>query len=125
MTLQICGRFVLMQAFSGMPSTPPILHVILDATVDLPVLLKDVQPAKSPGAKSLDKFVTNVSQGPPGKFYKGENAVALVKTFKTEGSCARIALEETANDGQKQHFERFVCRLKIGGLVGSSSRCGQ
>lgn len=95
--------------------------MILDSVNDLPVVLRDVYPAKVPSLKSLNTIIDNASRGPAGKFYRGEHATALVNAFKAEGSCARIVLDEKANDKQKQHFERLILRLKEGDVVSSQS----
>ncbi|KAI0345155.1 hypothetical protein BDW22DRAFT_1482384 [Trametopsis cervina] len=99
------------------PETPstPTLTVVLGHSMSIPVLLKDIHPPKSSSMKPLNSFVTNVPGGPPGKFYKGENATKLVDAFGAEGSCARIALESATED-QKQNFERFGSVLKADGV---------
>ncbi|KAI0818503.1 hypothetical protein BC629DRAFT_1462337 [Irpex lacteus] len=90
--------------------------VVLSATVDLPVLLKDIYPAKTPSLKSLDAALANASRGTPGKFYKGDGASTIVSSFGVEGSSARILLDTEATEVQKQNFERFRALLKEGAV---------
>ncbi|KAK7693479.1 hypothetical protein QCA50_003047 [Cerrena zonata] len=98
-------------------STKNVLSIKLDATVTVPVILKDVQPPRDPKMKPLNEVISSISGGPTtGKFYKGDSAPALITTLRVEGSCARIALEDEASDTQKSDLERFRSRLQAGQL---------
>ncbi|CAL1704635.1 unnamed protein product [Somion occarium] len=101
-----------------------LLSIKLDSATDVPVVLKDVQPPLDPRLKPLDEVIAGATEGPSGKFYKGENAPTLIATLRVEGSCARVALDDNVSEVQKKDFERFRTRLQSGELfvitVGSS-----
>ena len=95
-----------------------VLSIKLDTAVIVPAVLKDIQPPKSSSLKALDVVISSITGGSTaGKFYKGENAPALISTLRVEGSCARIALQEDATEGQKADYERFQAHLQAGHLV--------
>ena len=106
----------------GSPESPSFF-VVLGPAVDLPVVLKDVHPSKTPALRSLDTILNNAPGGVPGRFYKGENAAAIVNSFGLEGSSARIVLNCTATEVQKQNFERFRSLLKAGAIVSTPLIC--
>ncbi|KAI0807314.1 hypothetical protein C8Q74DRAFT_1362835 [Fomes fomentarius] len=89
----------------------------LDPAVSLPVVLKDVHASQS----FLDGLDSS-ARSPTGKFYKDNHAVALADTLTSQGNSARIALSDGSNDGQKQHFKRFISRLQAGELFVQMNR---
>ncbi|KAI0933998.1 hypothetical protein AcV5_005988 [Taiwanofungus camphoratus] len=97
---------------SSMPerSKPPVF-LSLDSAVSVPVVFKDAQPSGS-----FLGCLTNSSQGPPGKFYTEQYALALVDTLRSEGSFARLAIDTSGDETHKRHFERFRARLQGGEL---------
>ncbi|KAF8636614.1 hypothetical protein AX17_003424 [Amanita inopinata Kibby_2008] len=54
--------------------------------------------------------------GPPGKFFKGEHALALINNLHTAGSSGIVAIGPDANDGDVKHYEEFCARLADGDL---------
>lgn len=92
-------------------SKPPVF-LSLDSAVSVPVVFKDAQPSGS-----FLGCLTNSSQGPPGKFYTEQYALALVDTLRSEGSFARLAIDTSGDETHKRHFERFRARLQGGELV--------
>jgi hypothetical protein len=80
------------------------------------VTLKDIVSAQTTHNLRLENIVSG-SPGPPGKLYTSHAAAALLETLETGGSCARLALDETANAEQRRVFDAFRNKLKEGGLV--------
>ncbi|KAI0685160.1 hypothetical protein BC835DRAFT_1421523 [Cytidiella melzeri] len=101
---------------SQQTSNSPTLLIVLGPAVDLPVVLKDIHPARTPSLKPLDSIVSGGFRGVPGKFYKGDNAAGLVSAFGVEGSCARIVQSASADALQKHNFERFSSLLRDGAI---------
>ncbi|RDX56777.1 hypothetical protein OH76DRAFT_1395910 [Lentinus brumalis] len=90
-------------------SNKHIFNLNLDPTVSLSVALKDMHASQT-FLGGLDPLARN----PIGKFYKDEHALALVDTLRAQGSHARLALSDSANDEHKKHLERFISRLQAG-----------
>lgn len=82
----------------------------LDASIQLPALLTN--------GNFDPQLLQDIaeSRSPPGKYYDQELTLAVLDTFRTTGSVAKVALSVTATDEQKQHFETLRSRLEIGGL---------
>ncbi|KAI0721095.1 hypothetical protein C8T65DRAFT_254839 [Cerioporus squamosus] len=104
------------------PSSQPdsaklTFNLNLDPAVSLPATLKDVHATQTFSA-GLDSLARN----PTGKFYKDEYAVALADTLRAQGSHARLALSDNANDEHKKHFERFISRLQAGEMFVQMNR---
>jgi hypothetical protein len=100
------------------PSSPfrPAFQLSLDYSVALPLILKDVNSSIST-SPSLESIVTQRPQGPPGKFYRKEPALAVLDSLATGGSSARVSLDLDSDEKQAQIFERFVAKLRAGELV--------
>lgn len=116
--IQLQSHKILIGSSRDTPSATKVLSIKLDSTITLPVVLKDVQPPKSATLKPLNEVITQISGGlTAGKFYKGENAPALITTLQVDGSCARIALQDDASEAEKHDLDRFRSRLQAGQLV--------
>jgi len=94
-------------------SVPKPFPLRLDNSTTVPVTLKDIAPAQT---TRLENIVSG-TPGPPGKLYKSHAAAALLETLETGGSCARLALDETATAEQRRVFDAFRSKLEEGGLV--------
>ncbi|KAJ4487863.1 hypothetical protein J3R30DRAFT_3400518 [Lentinula aciculospora] len=82
--------------------------VTLDVTRKLSVILTDLSPNHAP---ALDKIVRNASGGPPGKFYSGKAALAILDTFRTSGASAKVLPAPNATECEAQDFQTFGERL--------------
>jgi hypothetical protein len=80
------------------------------------VTLKDIASAQTTQNLLLENIVSG-ARGPPGKLYKSHAAAALLETLEAGGSCARLALDETATVEQRRVFDAFRSKLEEGGLV--------
>ncbi|KAI9446368.1 hypothetical protein H4582DRAFT_2069720 [Lactarius indigo] len=102
---------------TGLSSTsvPKPFPLSLDNSTTVPVTLKDVAPAQTSHILRLENIVSG-THGPPGKLYKSHAATALLETLETGGSCARLALDETATAEQRRVFDAFRNKLEEGGL---------
>lgn len=78
--------------------------------------LKEIASAQATQNLHLENIVSG-PRGPPGKLYKSHAAAALLETLETGGSCARLALDETATAEQRRVFDAFRSKLEEGGLV--------
>ncbi|KAF9013901.1 hypothetical protein BDQ17DRAFT_1341700 [Cyathus striatus] len=84
------------------------LLLVLDTSVSFPVVLTDASP--TPGfASELQRLVG--SNGPPGKFYKPDDAHSLISTLRTVGPSGKIMINKNASEENKQHFQRLLSRL--------------
>jgi hypothetical protein len=88
----------------------------LDNSTTVPVTLKDIASAQTTQNLLLENIVSG-ARGPPGKLYKSHAAAALLETLEAGGSCARLALDETATVEQRRVFDAFRSKLEEGGLV--------
>ncbi|KAH9043145.1 hypothetical protein EDB85DRAFT_1913785 [Lactarius pseudohatsudake] len=102
---------------TGLSSTsvPKPFPLSLDNSTTVPVTLKDVALAQTAHNPRLENIVSG-THGPPGKLYKSHAAAALLETLETGGSCARLALDETATAEQRRVFDAFRSKLEEGGL---------
>ncbi|KAH9050684.1 hypothetical protein EDB84DRAFT_1448354 [Lactarius hengduanensis] len=102
---------------TGLSSTsvPKPFPLSLDNSTTVPVTLKDVALAQTAHNSRLENIVSG-THGPPGKLYKSHAAAALLETLETGGSCARLALDETATAEQRRVFDAFRSKLEEGGL---------
>ncbi|KAI9466298.1 hypothetical protein BJY52DRAFT_1241145 [Lactarius psammicola] len=102
---------------TGLSSTsvPKPFPLSLDNSTTVPVSLKDIAPAQTTHNLRLENIVSG-THGPPGKLYKSHAAAALLETLETGGSCARLALDETATAEQRRVFDAFRSKLEEGGL---------
>lgn len=109
---------------SSRPETTSLtLLILINASVRIPVVLKDIHPSTEPTRKRLDEVTTeaqSTSQGAPGKFYKGQAVADVIKALTCGGSNARVILQEGADASVKESFDRFRSRLKDGDLVSIS-----
>ena len=108
-----------LQPDTAQTSTRPTWALSLDSSVTVSIMLKDLFQVT--GSPLLDEIIAANPKGPPGKFYRAEVASILVDALQSGGSSARIEVDETADEPQKEHFERFRSRLEAGELVCSSS----
>lgn len=84
--------------------------------------MKNVQTPVNSARKRLDEIATQRQTGAPGKFYKGQTALDMLKALGCDGSCARAVLESGADDTQQKNFDRFQSNLKDGSLVSITHR---
>jgi hypothetical protein len=94
---------------------PQPFSLSLDNSTNVPVTLKDIASAQTTHNLQLENIVSG-PRGPPGKLYKSHAAAALLETLETGGSCARLALDETATAEQRRVFDTFRNKLEEGGL---------
>ncbi|KAF7969897.1 hypothetical protein HWV62_25631 [Athelia sp. TMB] len=99
---------------STLPATPAF-SLSLDSAAVVPIYLRDI--FAETGMSSLSSIVTTLPKGPPGKFYRGDTASAMVDCLAPGGSSARVEVNENVDAEQKRHFERFRSRLEDGELV--------
>ncbi|EKM55218.1 uncharacterized protein PHACADRAFT_143274 [Phanerochaete carnosa HHB-10118-sp] len=95
------------------------LLILINASVRIPVILKDIHPSTNSTRKRLDEVtaeVQSMSQGAPGKFYKGQAVADVIKALICGGSNARVVLQEGVDANVKESFDRFNSRLKDGSL---------
>jgi hypothetical protein len=97
-------------------SVPKPFPLRLDNSTTVPVTLRDIAPAQTAHNLRLEIIVSG-TLGPPGKLYKSHAAAALLETLETGGSCACLALDETATAEQSRVFDAFRSKLEEGGLV--------
>ena len=97
-------------------SVPRHFLLSLDNSTTVPVTLRDIAPTQTTHNLRLENIVSG-TLGPPGKLYKSHAAAALLETLETGGSCARLALDETAAAEQRRVFDAFRSKLEEGGLV--------
>ena len=93
----------------------PAFSLSLDSSAVVPIYLRDV--FAETGMSSLSSIVATHPKGPPGKFYRGDTASAMVNCLAPGGSSARVEVNENVDVEQKRHFERFRSRLEDGELV--------
>ncbi|KAJ7172359.1 hypothetical protein C8R46DRAFT_1216200 [Mycena filopes] len=91
------------------PLKSTLFTLKLDTVVIVPLRLTDIY-------QSLDTKLTETTNGPIGKFYKGANAVKLLDTVRTGGASARVVLRDDATEENKTHFARFRSCLDEGDL---------
>jgi len=96
-------------------SVPKPFPLNLDNSTTVPVTLRDIAPAQTTHNVRLENIISG-TLGPPGKLYKSHAAAALLETLETGGSCARLALDETATAEQRRVFDAFRSKLEEGGL---------
>ncbi|TFK54836.1 hypothetical protein OE88DRAFT_1805256 [Heliocybe sulcata] len=85
------------------PDRPFLLS--LNPEVAIPITLKDIYVGSSLEQHSLDAVIAKCqSKGPPGKLYKDP---PISSVLSTGGSSARVVLDSTANDKQKEAFSKF------------------
>ena len=94
------------------------MYLNLDPAVSVPIVLGDVSKASESFLNNIDSKARN----PAGKFYKEQYAIALADTLRTEGSYAKISIQDGVDDEQKKHFDRFVSRIQGGELVWAFSQ---
>lgn len=68
-------------------------------------------------SNSLMPPPVGASKGTPGKFYDKEATLTLLSTLRTSGLAAHVIVDESATDGEKEHFRHFSARLQIGDIV--------
>ena len=115
-----CSRVALSNLFrlasSSTSAIPKPFPLSLDNSTTVPVTLKDIASAQTIQNLQLENIVSG-ARGPPGKLYKSHAAAALLETLETGGSCARLAVDETATAEQRRVFDAFRNKLEEGGLV--------
>ncbi|TFY81562.1 hypothetical protein EWM64_g2452 [Hericium alpestre] len=91
-------------------SSPYLL--VLDPAKAIPITLKDVTPATSLDSPLLSTIIVPGPKGPPGKLYKGDHAMMLLKTMETGGSSARITPHDSAKEEDIALFNQFRDQLE-------------
>ena len=76
-------------------------------------MLKDVHPCKDDPAKRLTDLLPLQRPGPPGKLY----ADGVLDTVSSTGSCGRLAVDDSADATQINHFKQLQNQLDMGKLV--------
>ena len=66
-------------------------------------------------SNSLDVQID--SNGPSGKFYHMQAALALLGTLRANGTSAIVVVDEDGSSEDKDHFLRFSARLEGGDIV--------
>ena len=82
--------------------------MILGDGVELPLVLKDCSEIK---ARISDILTGNSSGSKVALFYAAEDALAMVSTFKSDGT-ARVVLDPSAEAMQREHFSSFLQRFQ-------------
>ena len=82
--------------------------MILGNGVELPLVLKDCSEIK---ARISDIMIGNSSANKVALFYSAEDALAMVRTFKSDGT-ARVVLDPSAEAMQQEHFSTLLQRFE-------------
>ena len=85
-----------------------MFKVILGDSVELPLVLKDCGEIK---ARISDILIGNSSCSKVALFYSAEDALAMVSTFKSDGT-ARVVLDPSAKTMQQERFSTFLQRFE-------------
>lgn len=78
--------------------------MILRDGVELPLVLKDCSEIK---ARISDIRIDNHSGSKVALFYSAEDALAMVSTFRSDGT-ARVVLDPSAEAMQQERFSTFL-----------------
>lgn len=92
--------------------------MILGDGVELPLVLKDCSKIK---ARISDILIGNSSGAKVALFYSAEDALAMVNTFKSDGT-ARVVLDPSAEVTQQERFSTFLQRFQSSHTVRQTLR---